>query len=66
MISRKAHQLPLGSLFPVDRPGELLVLTPDDSFSLCTSLADLPNHFLNVDLVQRGGVQSGEENRNSK
>lgn len=50
----KAHQLPLGFLLSVDCPGELLVLTPDDSFSLCASLADLPYYFLNVDLVHRG------------
>lgn len=58
----KAHQLPLGSLLPVDRPGQLLVLPPYDSFSLCTPLADLRNHFLNVDLVcTEEGVKSGKK-----
>lgn len=62
-VARKAHQLPLGSLLPVDCPGELVVLTPDDGFSLRVPLADLPEHFLNVDLVCPPRTRSERQER---
>lgn len=65
-IKGKTYQLPLGFLLPIDRPGELLVLTPNDRFSLTISLAYLPDHFLDVDLVQREGEQYRAEREEEK